>query len=130
MSVREAGEAECLAAHSFVLAGSVSGAVDFYDEAEMKAVYHGEMLDLVKELAGANKVFTNGHITRSEAVSAAGVRSPHDSPILSLQFYFLSDWRLKADRWVFFRSGRPATTSFTTISLRHSAPPSSPASTS
>ena len=52
----------------------------------MKAVYEKEMLRLVKRLTGAERVYTNGHISRSEVPEAAGIERPTSHHIVHNDF--------------------------------------------
>jgi uncharacterized metal-binding protein len=63
----------------FVLLRYASAVANFYDEAEIAAVYYPECERLIREATGAARVLAFDHITRNAAMAAlagSGVKSP------------------------------------------------------
>lgn len=62
--------------NGFVLVERASAVEDFYDEDEIARVYMPEVVDLITELTGADKVITFGKMTRTDASGAAEGNQP------------------------------------------------------
>ncbi len=65
--------------HGFVLADRPSAVKDFFDKAEVDAVYPGEVIDAVKALTGANRVAPLGWMART-----SGDLSAYEQPKFSV----------------------------------------------
>lgn len=62
--------------NGFVLVERASAVSNFYDPAEVERVYIPEVVDLVTELTGADKVVTFGTMLRTDAKNAAQANQP------------------------------------------------------
>jgi hypothetical protein len=72
--LRAIGGAVSLDREGFALVQQKSTVKDFYDEAEVEAVYYPEAEQLIKAATGADRVFVFDHTVRKRVPGAADVR--------------------------------------------------------
>jgi hypothetical protein len=80
-NARIAPERPALDTHGFELFRHKSRVKDFYDKAEIDAVYPQEVMDTVKSLTGADLIMPLGYILRTAADTSAGQAQPPASDV-------------------------------------------------
>lgn len=93
-----------LDAHGFVLARRPSAVADFFDNAEVEAIYPGEVIETVKALTGADRVAamgwlarTSGDLSTRQQLAAGGMhRGGVQPPAADVHVDLTPD---RAERW-------------------------------